>query len=605
MSLDKAIKYIFKSKNYELISLLNNKNINIVYYLAKKNYLQKGGSQHLSLEELDKTEVMHLSFHGQIMGYRELVVPDGIYLVIPLCCGFSNIEGLFNYDFYSKGDQQLKNIVNNTEDLMKIGIQNYFLLKPRDTYCDVRISITLDINITEGILTTEQKIAGYNIFEKPKEFIEEFIEGKVLRNFVVTKEDLDTFYLLVRNNSYKFDNSKINDKYINVLDNMSQYLFVLNGKREVLFINFIYDQACEMLKNQYLDFFKTDFVQETENKELYITVKDKVNIIINEPDKYKFINYIRELVQEYGQYFGSLRYLHLDYNVRECATKIVNNVFKDKQYALDFIKKIKPEHITLMENENYKHLSKWAAHGFHLNSGNNSYLHDSNFDDGLRNFINLIKEIYIALSEINIMSQVEKDFINSMYANKTEFVTLYLGDLINFIRTNKQHNLFIFNNSCQPFTQETQACQANKCLSNISKKLGISEKLKMDKSFNNENLEDLCKALSYIKTINPTYFEPGKTPNYDTNFNQIKNHVWSKQKSTINENDINNFINVFLNFLHEKFLKLYDALQIQPWQNHNLKIALIIVNRFITIFYNQTPVEKHKNEILKIMGELE
>ena len=129
----KAIKYISKTKQYDLIDVLDTKNIEFIYDISKKNYLQKGG-KYLSEDELENTELMFLSFHGQINSFKKLIVPEDIYLTIPLCCGTYfdiNKEFISETYFYDDPDEsneeyeKFKNINNSINFITQLFMTVY------------------------------------------------------------------------------------------------------------------------------------------------------------------------------------------------------------------------------------------------------------------------------------------------------------------------------------------------------------------------------------------------------------------------------------------------------------------------------------------------
>ena len=106
----KNFKYSEKLKNYDLFFTMNSNNLELVNNLLKKKYLKQYqiGGELIPDSDLENASITHFSFHGIIKTNANLLVPNGIYLIIPLCCGFSNYISGSDYLFFSKPDTEIK-----------------------------------------------------------------------------------------------------------------------------------------------------------------------------------------------------------------------------------------------------------------------------------------------------------------------------------------------------------------------------------------------------------------------------------------------------------------------------------------------------------------
>lgn len=625
----KALKYIKKSGNNVLLDKIKNNNILNLYYLAKNTYVktQKGGFI-LNTEQLENTKLKHLSFHGTIAGNKKLIVPDEMHLIIPLCCGFTNKGSYVEYDFYAKSESEIKNIVNNSTDLLQIGIYDYIVLRPGNIYCDIRIEIYIDININEGISTISQTA----------EFLKNhYIDNQheIIYTFSITQDDIDVLYYLLKNKSYKVSNIT----NLHLLKSKIQYTDQFYDKMNNLIINCMFDESFELFKIQYverihemLNLLHTTFSNDADVMLKIAKFSNAINHVIetsNENNLFENISELFDLLYNDNIYFydildkatkikilrivGSCENdLHTNIILSKEMRKQMRSIMLNNENILQFIKKLKPEKLSLAENAKYLFFSKYSNCNLNFISDASTLLFDET------KFIELLSNIYVCHYGISKMCEQEKNFIRYMMKEKEYYVDVLLSDLLNFLKMNESGNLFIFNNSCQSFSENLKVCQAGHCLALISDKIGLN--ISYTEIFDNENLIDLSNALDFIKSVDSTYFNE-QIPEQFTNIqNQwsVFGNEWiiseiDKYKKILNaydekfddEQKIIDIIKIYIIYVKNKFPRLYNVLI----KNQNMilverqyaRIIITIINMFASEFYNNASIE-HKHILKRIMG---
>ena len=628
----KITKYVSKSKKYGLFKSINTRNIKLIYKLAKDNYLQKGGAR-LSDAKLENTKVSHLSFHGSIKAFSTLTVPDNMHLVIPLCCGFSNIDSQLQFDFFNKTDHEIKNIINNAENIIKIGQYNYFILNPNDTYCDINIQISFDPTISEGILSTMQKkdhIENLTIDTK----LNDEIKLKLNKTHNINEDDINIL-LLVLKNDLKEEDLQIND------DDMVPFIcakqfskFIYRENWNNLVLNIFKKQIFSIMTHNFRKHFEEEMediynmcdesdVADFRNtmhtlSEMYeinnigyvkLSVKFIVDIlekiyknaykkrdekVINEIQYYEIIEKYKKLVDKHYRII----------NINSIVVEIMEDIMSSNEKTLEFIRSINTTHFNFLDDDDFKELD-----------ANRVYCYSLRYDD-----IVFIIELYTILVEITYISPLHRDFLKYIFSDKEEHVKLKLSDLLKFIREKQDGDLFIFNNSCQPFNNEISICHAGKCLYSISKKIG--HELLSDRVFDNSYFEDIINALTYINDIDNTYFKPPDTADKYKSCQFIDNVLIEESIAEGHDirDDFKNYrimIIAYVNFLYDKFPKLFEILAINTElyikndadfsareYGALARLLVVVLNIFITEFYNKTTVI-HQDKIKSIMGELE
>ena len=89
---------------------------------------------------------------------------------------------------------------------------------------------------------------------------------------------------------------------------------------------------------------------------------------------------------------------------------------------------------------------------------------------------------------------------------------------------------------------------------------------------------------------------------FESDFNYLKEPDRDGFKILV-ENEINDLIYVFVNYLKTTFPKLYDVLELRKHETgytKHSKIIYIVINIFISEFYKKT-TKKHQEEIKLLM----
>lgn len=628
----KIIKYVQKSKKYQLLNNINSGNIRNIYHLAKNNYLRKqtGGTK-LTEDQIQNTKIMHLCFHGTISSNKKLIVLPNMHLIIPLCCGFTNKECVIEHEFFSKSELDLKyvineNLIGDSVNMLQIGFYDKIILKPGDIYCDIEIKIYFDLNINEGILTNNDKVK----FLK-KHYID-YQKELVKKSFVITQNDINILYYLIKNESYSCKN--VSDIYL--FKEKMQYVENLNSNNISIFtINCLYNEHFNSIKIKYIAKLE-DMITQLNIKKLNITdtsFYDKLINFIDDINATILTNDRKNLFKKYTSVFDNLYNIFNDVppsgketfkiivkcfndidgiNIQSELLQKINVIISNNDNILNFVQNLKPENISLSAHIDYNEISQ-INDKFKID-----FSYELTHDSNLFAFADFMKYLYACCYATTTICELEKDFIKFILKDKSSYVKIYLSDLLNFIRTTEREHLFIFNNSCQPFNNKIQICEAGRCLSNAYKK--ISSQPTQDTIFNNENLSDLSNAIEYIKGIDLTYFdEPipeiftnvqakweqlGKEYSGITEIGKYKKTLLNYDKNFHDGQKITDILHIYIVYTKNKFPKLYNVfVKNMGVFDGNIKIMLTILNIFITEFYNDTTIE-HQQNLINIMGNL-
>lgn len=125
--------------------------------------LQCGGDL-VDRDHLDNVSITHVVFHGHIASDRTMILPENIFLIMPICCGFTVYTSLDENEYFDDPEDSVVVKTNSDADnVLQFGRKKLLVLKPGDKYCDLEIEPVLDLMIEEGIMTHEEKRSGSRI----------------------------------------------------------------------------------------------------------------------------------------------------------------------------------------------------------------------------------------------------------------------------------------------------------------------------------------------------------------------------------------------------------------------------------------------------------
>lgn len=189
-SLYKAIKYSKKTNNKNYLSIIDTHNSEFIYKISKSNYLQKniqtGGANLIKPENISQIKLTHCAFHGSLETETMMKVPENIYLIMPLCCGFGITSTLDEEKFFFKSEEEIISYVNenSSNGVLQVENQHFIILKPGDEYCDINLSFTFDLDKEIGIFSHQTKKNKNNSIEQiiTTSLRDEYIDAKISQN---------------------------------------------------------------------------------------------------------------------------------------------------------------------------------------------------------------------------------------------------------------------------------------------------------------------------------------------------------------------------------------------------------------------------------------
>lgn len=620
--LNKFTKYSIKNNYYKLDKFVEMKNISQMYFFAKLFYLNNkkyknkskkiGGRIFKQSEEwiTSNIDVMYSLYHGRIDNMEQFIVPNNVYLVIPLCCGFYNWTSSSLTNFLSKDVQKIKEIINESEFIVKIMSNNYVILKPDDTYCDVFLSITYE-----------------NFFLTPfgLRFIDEPDENKLINNYnnlilhttpqmYKTLELMEHIHLFM-NRGLIIDNDKENFK--NILNMIEHYKNINSQTNPQLFKNFIlYFFQIKCIKN--FHFFQSIL---NDNRSVILNVDvSKINFNTNtlydaRVDINDKIIYISTLLNFLSKSDNNdyLRIKNDLIGVINCMiTDIIyskSKIFLNNNTYLNFISKILPEINFTLETSYESKLFEFNSlelSGINIsirnNINNNDIWKDYNKDklhvlenhtDYTNNFNNYkykyitwlkwnIYNLYHKIIHVSKISWFETNFYKKIVNENKKFSLKYLVEYISEYQPEKIK--FLLNFSCQGFNNGV--CENVKCIRHLY--TNIKNNYQVSNVFNQNNILELYKLMSMMN----------------------KGIGWNKPRiqSDNNSSTLNNFViffsSIFQNELNKKEIEINLSEVL-----HNSQLASNILlwyfinynNDFLNYFKENEQIFKYRDDITNTM----
>lgn len=155
----KIFKYCDKLHNYNSIKYITPFNTKEIYLQNKSLYKNQKGGELVVPETLKNIDIIQTIYHGSLTNIS-FIIPDNIYLIIPLCCGFYNyaIDAYSQFFTFQTGENgeivpyeqindYIKKNINVAENIIKIGYNNYIILRPSTEYCDILLQIDYNTKI--------------------------------------------------------------------------------------------------------------------------------------------------------------------------------------------------------------------------------------------------------------------------------------------------------------------------------------------------------------------------------------------------------------------------------------------------------------------------
>ena len=630
-NLNKILKYSIKKKNYQMDKYLQLTNTNEIYFYNKLNYVNKRNN--IAKQEAgsifdknddwltDNIDIIYTRYHGIIDSSEHIIIPHNIYLILPLCCGFYNFAHIEETHFILSNILDIKKKINTDEYITVIGINNYVILKPNDTYCNIRMDISYEkyhyipmgLNFIEDLqdnVTNED----YN----------ELVHGLFYGNHHQIYKNLEMMEFI---DIIKEQGMIFNGTYINlIIDKIKKYKRS-TGKQIFLFDNFI----SYFLKNDFynnINLFKEIIEEHRVSIDKIITPKFDGNIFLetyNNLTLDDFFNKITELLDYLIKQTNLNQNIMLRDKLINLIDKKIQNIIYNKSQI--FNNSSKQKYINFIKNSLFNiKFSFQENNQFNLFKFNrlelndvkiqpddeiNNYVFEDNFNEFKNNFhIHKIKYIkwlkwnlynlYWKLSYVYSIKWVESNFYKKII---NENKNLSLKNLLEYISSIiPEKKKFVFNSSCQGF--DNKVCDNVKCIKNLYK--NVKNKIQVSQVFNQNDISILDKLMTDMS--NGKWNKPSVDEEYADiiekyffyfftkilHFNQDNSNLASKILYWYFYNYNKDFIKYFIN---EN--QIFDQKYLSELKN----TFIIYFNIALTNYYDYIATTQQKYVMVHHLGE--
>lgn len=307
----KINKYLYKNNNFDLP---RDYNLLKLLYNFKK---QQGGAVIPS-----GTQTYLSIYHGHLVSSPPKKLPIGMYLLIPMCCGFSLIHNK-NFSFEYLNQQLAKNdrIITYLE-------QKFILLKPGEYYCDVGLAqhnTNKPVKIPHFV-----KINDGDTFEGIDYFINIFFSNIIPYTLINEYQNIEYDEIL----NILQDRNKLLDK---VYTEFNEHII-----KKVINEYSLIDEKYSSIKNTYK----------------FIVFFRMINDLIKNISEPNFLDsitdYLSNLEIDYDNHI-----INNDYNVYDRISNFMDGIpnteeinLINKQNMIDFLKNIDPRYNTISELNN-------------------------------------------------------------------------------------------------------------------------------------------------------------------------------------------------------------------------------------------------------------
>jgi len=645
----KIFKYCYKMNDYSLINYITPPNIREIYLQNKILYINKSnksnklnnqtGGELVNPEILKNIDIIQTIYHGSLQN-KAFIIPDNIYLILPLCCGFYNYaihaytEFFTNqYDEkgnnipYEKVNEYIKTIVNNSENIIKIGYNNYIILRPSNEYCDIYLQIHYDTTIGTmpiGIFDSYRyrfKIKKYSFDENEYNLND---TNEELCNFIDDEKKINIYNGLLYMEKIRIKEWKIDD----IENNQKEFsLFELKDKTYLLchyithYISKYISTYITVLKNNEEIFFK---ILNTSQQNIYKKIYDKQ---INNISRMNYLLIIYNFFKTYLQTNENIIINKFCADIlkitRDNITKIIDeeffkiqkiNISDDNVGYLNFLVTIK--------NIFFKHINKESINDLILDQESTfldklcliskiNYIQTINFETNKEIYLifNLVN-IYFKLAVISNKDCIELECYKYIANNNLKFI---LSNVLNYLSLRQKkiyptdidkQKLFVFNVSCQGFSSDN-ICENNKCL----RKLGINTSgIKYTEIFNQSSF---LKIIEVIKLLNLPSYNYINIVGEESNINTMNSILESTQLFVDSQgnNYTKSACRLMIWYFKQEYTKIYNHL-IQNLFNdpeslkESTNAIITFLNLAITLLYNKSFSQDQKYAVRHIMGDL-
>lgn len=655
VKLYKLLKYSTKSNDISNLSSVKKDNINSIYKLVKKTYINsQSGGEHIDLS--DCKEIYISNFHGKMIG-ETFKIPNNTWVIVPYGSGLINFVKKEEKEYFLQNRNKILQEFNkNSDKSIKLFDKNLLILKPGDSYCDIEIQIKFDNLIDEGLYEIEhaqqlimdpfyRKINFGDIFANP-------LKENYLINFNIEPIHKEILRLYLSNIDYDFNiNTLKNDPYAfkkylkKEIKEKGDRMYKISrfSENESLVINNISRIMYPLLVNDTIDIvdkIHTDLIQQIKNFELPVNdySPDYVNyssIIMNFKEIWGTIEilYPTDNEQRYDKLISIIATISSvinrkieEINEKNLAVKYSDNFNKFKKINEDLAKEIKTtlNYELIFDTIFQQNFDQSSSKKINLidnlktlidNKFN--YILTCNFENHITtvqifdlmesldvNVKSLVMALYhstsfhlIFLKVLSVMSSISLELLKN-YLTKGR--PTYLTDIIKLINKRSERKKIIFSRSCQGFDSNVSIENAAKCLKH-------STEFDLTNIFNQNNIEKLIQTVDYIKNNNLDNIFNDEIGDQDTD---LYYDLICLINNKIKKSDV--IVKIFIIYLKTNFIEIFNYFQSNmslpinkeekiDYFKYQFKIVLLMINLFIKSVYDKVD-HFHKKNILELMN---
>lgn len=547
----KIIKYAHKNKTPQYIDNINAENLQELYHGLKSLYIR---NEHVGGSNFVEKIFVHVIRHGLINTEKTLTIPSNVNVIIPFCCGMLHNLGE-TYDFFNKEVSEKIKIIEESGDVLTIRDRKHIILRPGDTYCDINMNMTLDIELGERISINDDNNHKYDYNN--------------ITNFSLKPEIIDKFKIIG-------EYMKRNARYLR------------ENKLQI-------PLHTETIYEEYMPFkYINAFVYRLYHKQLFTLLMDNnYNMLSEDVNEINSIapfteNNIDEILVKLSSHNIPLS---ININCQEIYDTIIDELkLAVETTSGNFLQLI--EQGVMEIDQDYDNFIQY-------NNEKKFFYKDELNEEKIVKHHGVFSRIWSKLFSIGQMNTIELQFIDEVVSSQN---TLSLQTHIDFLSSKfPDKKIYIFSTSCQGFGSN-KVCNSYKCLQLLDKHFDRRQ-LETREIFSQEDFLKINETMKYIEHHNLYNTMLIEDELYD---------AYHKIICAFHGINIKNPIMMakyFVIYTHNSYKPLYDYIMtftkstffpIDVWKRH-MQFIKTILNLCITDIYHETTIE-HQAEIKKMIN---